>query len=97
VTRLAGRGYGARALDGEMAKLESQRRPGRNHQLNRSGFAMFQLVAAGVLDGETVTARLWLAAEHIGLVAEDGTASVAATIDSARRGGFAKPRGQVSA
>ena len=58
---------------------------------------MYQLVAAGALDDEAVTARLWLAAEHIGLVADDGHGSVAATIDSARRGGFAKPRGRVIA
>src|SRR5262249_15005583 len=65
---------------------------GRNNALNRATFNLFQLVAAGGLDENTVREHLFAAAEACGLVADDGAASVLATIESGARAGRAKPR-----
>jgi AAA domain/Bifunctional DNA primase/polymerase, N-terminal len=65
---------------------------GRNNALNRAAFNLFQLVASGGLDENTVRDRLFAAAETCGLVAEDGAASVHATIESGAKAGRAQPR-----
>jgi hypothetical protein len=65
---------------------------GRNDALNRAAFKLFQLVAGGGLDENTVRERLFAAAEACCLVAEDGAASVLATIESGARAGRQHPR-----
>jgi putative DNA primase/helicase len=65
---------------------------GRNNALNRAAFNLFQLVAAGGLEENTVRERLFAAAETCGLVAEDGAASVRDTIESGAKAGRAQPR-----
>src|SRR5262249_12514265 len=65
---------------------------GRNDALNRAAFNLFQLVAGGGLDENVVRGRLFAAAETCGLVAEDGAASVRATIASGAKAVLAQPR-----
>src|SRR5262249_20073749 len=67
---------------------------GRNNALNGAAFNLFQLVAGGELDEERdqVRERLFAAAEACGLVAEDGAASVCATIESGGKAGRQQPR-----
>jgi putative DNA primase/helicase len=65
---------------------------GRNNALNTAAFNLFQLVASGGLDENMVRDRLFAAAEACGLVAEDGAASVLATIESGAKAGRAQPR-----
>jgi Protein of unknown function (DUF3631)/Bifunctional DNA primase/polymerase, N-terminal len=65
---------------------------GRNNALNSAAFNLFQLVAGGGLDENEVCERLYAAAEACGLVAEDGAASVRATIESGAKAGRAQPR-----
>jgi putative DNA primase/helicase len=65
---------------------------GRNNALNTAAFNLFQLVAGGGLDENVVRDRLFAAAEACGLVAEDGAASVRATIESGAKAGRAQPR-----
>ena len=60
----------------------------RNDQLNRSSFALGQLVAAGVLPLELVVSRLVEAAARAGLVGRE----VEATIASGLKKGMAQPR-----
>ena len=64
----------------------------RNNTLNTAAFNLFQIVAGGELDEQEVRDRLFEAAEACGLVADDGAASVEATIDSARAGRHARSR-----
>ena len=85
--------YYRSALKDECAALAAMPpNSGRNNALNSAAFSLFQLVAAGGLDENTVRERLFAAAEACGLVAEDGAASVLATIDSGARAGRAQPR-----
>jgi RecA-family ATPase len=65
---------------------------GRNNALNRAAFNLFQLVASSALDENLVRERLFAAAEACGLVADDGAASVLATIESGARAGRQHPR-----
>src|SRR5262249_37174829 len=81
------------ALREECAKLAAMEKDsGRNNALNRAAFNLFQLVAGGGLDEETVREQLYAAAEACGLVGEDGEASVRATIESGAKAGRAQPR-----
>jgi hypothetical protein len=87
--------YGRTALRNECAKLaDMPKDSGRNSALNTAAFNLFQLIAGGELNEEQdqVRERLFAAAEACGLVAEDGTASVLATIESGARAGRAQPR-----
>lgn len=81
--------YVAAALDGEVRRVRCAPEGERNHTLNRAAFSLGQLVAAGVLSAETVTAALSEAAAEAGL----GAAEIRVTIRSGLRGGAAKPRG----
>ena len=81
-------GYGDAALAGELASLASTPEGGRNDQLNRSAFALGQLVADGKLEQARVEAALTEAAVGIGLP----PAEVGATIASGMAGGMASPR-----
>ena len=67
---------------------------GRNNALNNAAFSVFQLVGGGELDEEKdqVRERLFVAAEACGLVADDGEASVHATVESGAKAGRAQPR-----
>src|SRR5262249_10783346 len=82
--------YYLSALKDECAALAAMPpNSGRNNALNAASFNLFQLVAGGGLDEKMVRDRLFAAAEACGLVAEDGEASVRATIESEGR---AQPR-----
>jgi hypothetical protein len=81
------------ALAAECAAVAQARqggkgRKGRNHALNRAAFRLGQLVTAGLLDRETVTAALLDAAAACGL----GEREAAATITSGLAGAERKPR-----
>jgi len=87
--------YGRTALRDECNKLATMPKDsGRNDALNRAAFNLFQLVAGGELDEEAdqVCERLFAAAEACGLVAEDGAASVRATVESGAKAGRVQPR-----
>ena len=85
-------GYAAAAVRAEMGILATAPAGTRNHELNRSAFSLGQLVAAGMLDGDQVSAALLLAAERNGLLADDGIRQCEATIRSGLRAGMANPR-----
>src|SRR6516164_7723789 len=85
--------YGRTALRSECDKLAAMPKDsGRNNALNAAAFSVFQLVAGGELDEEKdqVAERLFSAAEACGLVADDGAASVRATIESGAKAGCAQ-------
>jgi AAA domain-containing protein/bifunctional DNA primase/polymerase-like protein len=85
--------YYRSALKDECAALAAMPKDsGRNNVLNRAAFNLFQLVAGGGLDENEVRERLFAAAEACGLVADDGAASVLATIESGAKAGRAQPR-----
>jgi putative DNA primase/helicase len=85
--------YYRSALKDECAALAAMPKDsGRNNALNSAAFNLFQLVAGGGLDENDVRERLYTAAETCGLVAEDGAASVRATIESGAKAGRAQPR-----
>jgi hypothetical protein len=87
--------YGRTALKAECDQLAAlPKDSGRNNALNSAAFSLFQLVAGGELDEEIdrVRERLFAAAEACGLVADDGAASVHATIESGAKAGRAQPR-----
>jgi hypothetical protein len=85
--------YYRTALKDECAKLAAMPKDsGRNNALNTAAFSLFQLVAGGDLDEDVAREKLYKAAEDCGLVADDGAASVLATIESGARAGRAQPR-----
>jgi hypothetical protein len=85
--------YYLSALKDECAALAAMPpNSGRSNALNAAAFNLFQLVAGGGLDEKMVRDRLFAAAEVCGLVAEDGEASVRATIESGAKVGRARPR-----
>jgi hypothetical protein len=85
--------YYRSALKDECTALAAMRKDsGRNDALNRAAFSLFQLVASGGLKENDVRERLFAAAEKCGLVAEDGAASVLATVESGAKAGRAQPR-----
>jgi hypothetical protein len=83
--------YGKVALEREIEALANTAPGSRNHALNRTSFALHQLVAGGVLDGNEVQQRLLGAAHANGLMAE-GPRAVMATIASGARAGLQHPR-----
>lgn len=80
--------YAQAALEAELAALRGAGEGGRNDQLNRSAFALAQLVAGGALAEDLVKRQLQGTAYAIGL---DG-AEIDATIESAFKAGMATPR-----
>jgi hypothetical protein len=78
--------YGRVALEREIAELAATPPRYRNDFLNRVAFRLFQLVAGGELDQQTVEDRLIEACHVNGLIKDDGLRSVLATIASARAG-----------
>src|SRR5262249_42806090 len=80
------------ALDRE-GKAGAAPQPGtRKHTLQRGAVYLFQIVAGGGLDEKEVHDRLFEAAETCRLVADDGAASVEATINSAAQAARNRPR-----
>ena len=90
-------GYGAAALDREIAALAATAPGARNAALNRASFRLFQLVAGGELDGRDVADRLVEACHRNGLVKDDGLRAVVATIRSGSRAGLQHPRSRSGA
>lgn len=81
-------GYGPAALAREAEAVATTRVGGRNHALNRAAFSLGQLIAAGHLTEDEVTADLAGAALEAGL---DET-EAARTIASGIRAGLRHPR-----
>jgi Bifunctional DNA primase/polymerase, N-terminal len=88
-----GGGYWRRALQGECDRLARATVGQRNHALNRAAFRLGQLVFAGLLDREGVTAALLDAAAVCGL----GESEATATIRSGLAGAKCKPRASLPA
>src|SRR5262249_49624550 len=80
------------ALERECKAVAAAQPGTRNDTLNTAAFNLFQIVAGGGLDEQTVRDRLFEAAETCGLVADDGAASVEATINSAAQAARTRPR-----
>lgn len=80
--------YATAAFRDEIATLQRTPEGERNDQLNRSGFSLAQLVAAGHLDGQTVYDALAQTSRAIGLTERE----IAATLRSSFGAGAALPR-----
>lgn len=91
-TRPAPAGYGARALEGELAALALAPEGQRNHRLNVAAFNLGQLVGGGVLDAALVAEQLLTVAVRIGL----GLGEAEATVRSGMQKGVASPRRQTA-
>jgi len=81
--------YGQRALDQELTILRNASAGGRNHQLNRSAYALAQLAAGGHLDAAVAQSTLADAAIIIGLEPHE----IERTIESGWQAGLREPRG----
>ncbi|MFG2072926.1 bifunctional DNA primase/polymerase [Nonomuraea maritima] len=84
--------YAHAALRAEVQRVLDAPQGTRNAQLNRSAFALGTLVGAGTLPREAAETALALAAEAVGLTADDGWRQVDATIGSGLNAGIRKPR-----
>jgi hypothetical protein len=80
--------YATAAMESELKRLRQAAQGERNEQLNRSAFALGQLVGGGLLDEVTITQALTDAALALGL----GEGEAAATIASGLAGGIKLPR-----
>jgi uncharacterized protein YidB (DUF937 family) len=83
--------YGLTALEREIEALASTTEGSRNDQLNRSAFALGQLIAGGELAEAPARAALEQIGSHIGLDERE----VRATIDSGLKAGRLTPRGSM--
>lgn len=90
--RGAASAYARVAFERELKAVASAAPGTRNDALNRAAFALGSLCAAGVLPIDAVAKALLEAADHNGLIAEDGEAAVRATLASGLKAGRAKPR-----
>ncbi len=88
------RTYAEAALRGEVDKVSQSREGRRNDQLNRSAFALGQLIAGDVLDQADVERELETAARSAGLAGDPncGTGGIRSTIRSGIRAGIRRPR-----
>lgn len=84
----AGTRYGNTALENELGILAQTSEGSRNDQLNRTMFAVSQLVASGHVDGTTAWDAIESVARRIGL--ED--TEIRATMRSGYTAGFQQPR-----
>src|SRR5712664_107081 len=88
--------YGRKALDEELERVRNATQGNRNEQLNKSVFAVYQLVGGGEIDGasEDIEGRFYQAAVDNGMVGDDDDDGKAArkTIQSAKGEGLANPR-----
>jgi hypothetical protein len=87
-----GSAYANAALRSEIADLANSNAGVRNAALNKATFSLAQLVHAGLLIAADVERHLVDACTANGLIADDGPASVMATIKSAFKGASLKPR-----
>lgn len=83
-----GSAYGRAALEREAGAVALAHEGTRNDTLNRAAFCLFQLVAAGELDGGEVESVLMEAAQRCGL----DHAGAAKTLASGRAAGLREPR-----
>ncbi|WP_051228767.1 bifunctional DNA primase/polymerase [Pleomorphomonas oryzae] len=86
------RRYADKAIAAEIDALGAAGKGGRNNQLNRSAFALGQMVGAGWITEGAAIAQLSSAAEACGLAADDGLPACLATIRSGLRKGRTMPR-----
>jgi hypothetical protein len=84
--------YADKAVTAELDALRAAGKGGRNNQLNRSAFALGQMVGAGWLTEANALSLLTAAAEECGLAADDGLPACLATIRSGLRKGRTFPR-----
>ena len=77
--------YGLVALEGELITLGAAGGGTRNHQLNRSAFALGRLCAGGQLDGGLAVGELTRVATGIGLGPRETAATVASGMDAGQR------------
>jgi hypothetical protein len=75
--------YGQRALESEVGRLLLVPVRARNDQLNRSAFALGQMVASDILTFDEVVSALLVAAERIGLTRREAEATIASGLLSA--------------
>jgi len=87
-----GGSMGATALREEINRIQYTAEGGRNDQLNRSAFSLFQLADNNQLDRETVRIALQAVGQVVGLPSPE----VAATIRSAEASAREKPRTQLA-
>jgi len=87
-----GQAYGRAALGAEIAALSGCGAGGRNNQLNKSAFALGQLVGGGSLDRAQAKAGLLAACITNGLVDEDGRSKIEYHIDHSLDAGAREPR-----
>lgn len=80
--------YGERALEDELTTLSRTPEGSRNDQLNRTMFAVSQLVAAGHIDGQAAWDAIETTARRIGLEEQE----IRATMRSGYQAGFNQPR-----
>src|SRR5262249_24755045 len=91
-SKTRGSAWARAALDRKWKTVAAAQPGTRNDRLNTAAFNLFQIVAGGGLDEQEVRDRLFEAAETCGLVADDGAASVEATINSAAQAARTRPR-----
>ena len=84
--------YGLAALHQEIALLRNAAPGTRNALLNKSAFALGQLVASGHLNKDTVLWSLIDACNRNHLIRDDGFDAVQSTIESGLRAGLVTPR-----
>jgi RepB DNA-primase from phage plasmid len=85
--------YTYKALENECNTLAVMSpNSGRNVQLNKSAFALGQLVGASLLERSTVEDALLSAANDCGLISDDGESSVRATLKNGLEAGMKEPR-----
>jgi hypothetical protein len=85
VEAVRGTRYGNGAVRRQLAELLDAKEGKRNHTLNKSAFAIGQLVGAGMLDAEDATAVLEDAGQRIGLSPGEVRRSVASGLQAGAR------------
>ena len=80
--------YAAAALKNEIERVLETAEGSRNDQLNRSSFALGQLVGSGLLELDEVVERLCQAGTAVGL----GAAEIVRTVQSGVNAGLSNPR-----
>lgn len=84
--------YADKAVAAEIDAIRAAGKGGRNNQLNRSAFALGQMVGAGWLTEANALSLLTSAAQDCGLAADDGLPACLATIRSGLKKGRVFPR-----
>jgi hypothetical protein len=88
---MRGRAYAAKALKEIAAGLSKQRSGTRNEALNKAAFRMATMAANGWAEKPEIVRTLSRACLENGLVADDGKATVHATLASGYDAGFKQP------